>query len=120
MRLKFVFRLAAPLALLTLLACGGSSGPRTGTLKGTATACYGPGLPPNIKTTTVAVNVLDSRGQRVAQRVAHLSAREAETPVAFSFPLASGRYTATSQGIGTKTVDVKAGQTTRVTLITVC
>jgi hypothetical protein len=96
----------------------------SGTLTGSARPCFGAAISPaQIAALNVAltVDVANNRGQRVARRVLHARGQAAyRGPLPFSLSLPVGRYTVSSPTNGSQTVQITAGKTSRVALVSHC
>jgi len=118
------------IAMLAVACSGSASKPkpkpttRSGTLTGSARPCFGAAMPAaQIAALKVAltVDIANDRGQRVARRILHASGQAAyRDPLPFSLGLPVGRYTVSSPPDVSQTVQITAGKTSQVALISLC
>jgi hypothetical protein len=128
-RKKTVLGLAGLIISAAITGCSGSANTpvpsptlKQGTLSGTALACIGPALPPGRDAVTVEVDISNSQGQRITQRLLHASGQAAYGPIPFSLKLPVGTYTASTSPAydNSQKVQITPGRTSTVTLINVC
>lgn len=104
-------RVAAALAISSLMIAGCSSTPARGVIAGTAAPCAGPG--PVKRPPVLTIKVVDSAGKTVGSR-------NVASPYHFRFAVKSGKYVVSTSGDGPETVQVQSDRTSFVQLTNAC